>query len=106
MRSIADEATLDVYDLMPLNTEIERILNDRPITALLSHPDDLSVITPAMIVIRSVVDYLPHRMFFSKQMYAKFSEKNTIFSRHILKRMLVSVSFATANKKKIVWHEF
>ena len=50
MRSIVGEATLDEYNLLTLITEIERILNDRPITALRSHPNDLSALTPAMIV--------------------------------------------------------
>ena len=63
MRSIVGEATLDEYDLLTLITEIERILNDRPITALPSHPDDLSALTPAMIVTGSVDDSLPPDVF-------------------------------------------
>jgi len=37
MRSIVGEATLDEFDLLTLITEIERILNSRPITAYLQH---------------------------------------------------------------------
>ena len=49
--------------MLTLITEIERILNDRPITALPSHPDDLSALTPAMIVTGSVADSLPPDVF-------------------------------------------
>ena len=78
MRSIIGEATLDEYDLLTLITEIERILNDRPITALPSHPDDLSALTPAMIDTGSLADSLP-QMFLSKQMDTKLlGEKHSI----------------------------
>ena len=50
MRSLVGEATLDEFQLLMLITEIERILNDRPITQLPSKPDDLSAITPSMIL--------------------------------------------------------
>ena len=59
MRSIVGEATLDEFDLLTLITEIERILNNRPITSLPSAPHDLSAITPSMIITGSVADFLP-----------------------------------------------
>ena len=59
MRSIVGEATLDEYDLLTLVTEIERILNDGPITALPSIPDDLSAMTPSMIISDSIGDSIP-----------------------------------------------
>ena len=71
MRSIVDEAALDKYDLLTLITEIERILNDRPITALPSHPDDLSALTPAMIVTGSVADSLSPDVFVKADGYKK-----------------------------------
>ena len=78
MRSIVGEATLNEYDLLTLITEIERILNDRPITASPSHPDDLSAITPAMIVTGSVANSLPPDVFL-KQMDTKvLVEKHNI----------------------------
>ena len=63
MRSIVGEATLDEYDLLTLVTEVERILNDRPITALPSNPDDLSAITPSMIISGSIGDSIPLDVF-------------------------------------------
>ena len=71
MRSIVCEATLDEYDLLTLITEIERILNDRPIAALPSHPDDLSAITPAMIVKGSVADSPPPDAFVKADEYKR-----------------------------------
>ena len=71
IRSISSEATLDEYDLLTLITEIERILNDRPITALPSSPEDLSAITPAMIVSGSVANSLPPDEFIKTDGYKK-----------------------------------
>ena len=41
-RSLVHKATLEEFDLLTLMTEIERILNDRPIARLGSSPEDLS----------------------------------------------------------------
>ena len=71
IRSISGEATLDEYDLLTPITEIERILNDRPITALPSSPEDLSAITPGMIVSGSVANYLPPDEFIKADGYKK-----------------------------------
>ena len=40
MSSIIGEAALDEYNLLILIMKIEEIMNNRPITALPSHPDD------------------------------------------------------------------
>ena len=53
-RSIIGEATLDEFGLMTLLTEVERILNDRPLTELPSAPSDLPAITPSMILTGSL----------------------------------------------------
>ena len=53
-RSLVGEATLDEFDLLTLITEIERILNDRPITYLPSSPDELAALTPSMILTGSI----------------------------------------------------
>ena len=45
------------------STEIEAILSGRPISALPSHLDDLSAITPVMMVFGSVADSLPPDVF-------------------------------------------
>ena len=71
IRSISGETTLDEYNLLTLITEIERILNDKPITALPSSPEDLSAITPAMIVSGSVANSLPPDEFIKADGYKK-----------------------------------
>ena len=50
IRSLVSEATLEEFDLLTLMTEIERIINDRPITSLPSGPDDLLALTPSMVL--------------------------------------------------------
>ena len=50
MRSVVQEATVSEFDLLTLVTEIERILNSRPITRLPDSPSDLQALTPAMIL--------------------------------------------------------
>ena len=104
LRSIAGKVTLDKYDLLTLITEIERILNDRPIIALPSHSDGLSAITPAMTVSGSVVDSLSLDIFNQADGCKKYLEKTAVFSRHILGKTFVLVFTATANKKEMVWH--
>ena len=69
MRSIVREATLDKFDLLTLITEIERILNNLPITLLPSAPRDLSAITPSMIITGSVADSLPPNEFVNTDGY-------------------------------------
>ena len=71
VRSIVGEATLDEYDLLTLVTEIERILNDRPIAALPSSPDDLSAITPSMIIFGSIGDSITPDVFMRSDGYRR-----------------------------------
>ena len=78
MHSIVGEATLDEHDLLTLITEIERILNDRSITALPSHPCDLSALTPAIIITESVADSLPPDVFVKVVGYKSSWRKHSI----------------------------
>ena len=71
MRSLIGEATLDEFELLTLITEIERILNDRPITQLPSKPDDLSTITPSMILSGSVESDAPFDVFIKADGYRR-----------------------------------
>ena len=48
--SIVKNSTLDDFDLLTYVTEIERILNNRPITALASGPNDVNALTPNAIL--------------------------------------------------------
>ena len=71
MRSLIGEATVDEFELLTLITEIERILNDRPITQLSSKTDDLSTITPSMILSGSVESDAPFDVFIKADGYRR-----------------------------------
>ena len=74
------EATLDEHDLLTLVTKIERILNDRPITALLSSPDDLSALTPFMITSGSIGDSVTPDVFMRNDEYRRLWRKTQYLS--------------------------
>ena len=54
---------LDEFDLLILITEIERILNDRPITYLLSSTDELLELTSRKILTNSIFPGVTPGMF-------------------------------------------
>jgi len=62
-RSLMGECTLNEFDLLTLLTEVERILNDRPITRLPSKPDDLAALTPSMLLTGCIADGAPPGVF-------------------------------------------
>ena len=55
-RSIVSGSTLHEFDLFTYVTEVERILNNRPITKLPDTPDDWAVLTPNSILTGSLAD--------------------------------------------------
>ena len=73
VRSIVGEATLDEYDLLTLATEIERILNDRPITAVPPR-------TPSMIISGSIGDSNPPDAFMRSDGYRRSWRKTQYLS--------------------------
>ena len=52
--SIVTQATLSQFDLLTYVAEVERIINNRPITAIPSSPDNWTVLTPSAILIGSL----------------------------------------------------
>jgi len=58
-------------DLLTLVTEIERILNDRPITHLPSPPGDLDALTPRMSVTGSLGDAVVPGVFMKENVYRR-----------------------------------
>ena len=58
-RLIVGETKLDDFVLATLTTEIERILNDRPITDVSMDHDDFSALTPNMLLSGVVEPSLP-----------------------------------------------
>jgi len=65
------ECTLNEFDLLTLLTEVERILNDRPITRLLSEPDDLAALTPSMLLTGCLGDGAPPGVFLKAYGYRR-----------------------------------
>ena len=91
MRSLIGEATLDEVELLTLITEIERILNDRPITQLPSKPDDLLTITPSMILSGSVESDAPFDVFIKADGYRRSWRKTQYLADLFLGAMDKSV---------------
>ena len=75
MKSIVGEATLDEFDLLSLMTEIERILNNCPITQLPSQSDDLSALTPNMILTGVTCEDAPPDVFMKSDVYLRSWQK-------------------------------
>ena len=75
MHSLTGKATLDDFDLLTLVAEIERIMNDRPITKLPSRPDDVATLTPGMVISSSVGDSLPPDVFMKSDGYRRSLRK-------------------------------
>ena len=48
-RSIVTQATRSEFDLITYFAEVERVINNRPITAISSSPDDWAALTPSAI---------------------------------------------------------
>ena len=68
-RSIVGESTLTEYDLMTYIVEIERILNNRPITKLPNSPNDWAALTPNSILTGSLADDVTHGTFLKADGY-------------------------------------
>ena len=87
-RSIIGEATLDEFDLMTLLTEVERILNDRPLTELPSAPSDLPAITPSMILTGSLGDGTAPGFFMKGDAYRRSWRKTQYLADRFWDRWL------------------
>ena len=55
-RSVVGEANLDEFDLLTYVAEVERIINNRPITSLPSTPDDCSALTTSSFLTGSLAE--------------------------------------------------
>ena len=100
--SIVGEATLHEYDLLTFVTEIEQILNDRPITTLPSSPDDLSAITPSMIISGSIGDSIPPDVFMRSDGYRGSWRKTQILIRQVVGKLDIPMPSYASTKKKMV----
>ena len=76
-RSIVSEATLNEFDLLTYAAEVERIINNRPITKVPSSPNDWSALTPSMILTGSLPNDAPPNDQFVKAETYKSAWKKT-----------------------------
>ena len=74
--SIVKNSTLDEFDLLTYVAEIERILNNRPITALASTPDDFGALTPSSILTGSLCEDAATDSFLKGEAYRRSWKKS------------------------------
>ena len=68
-RTVVASSTLTDYDFQTYVCEVERILNNRPITALPSSRDDWTALTPNAILTGSLADDVPPDKFLKADAY-------------------------------------
>ena len=71
MRSLIGDKLLDDESLHTFLLEVERILNNRPLTPISDDPKDLNSLTPSMLLIGKVDSYLPVDDFVKADGYKK-----------------------------------
>ena len=86
LRSVVGEATLDEFDLLTLLSEIDYILNNRPITGLPSSPDEFAALTPGMILTGYVDDSFPLVVFVRADGFKRAWKKSRFFANKFWKR--------------------
>ena len=88
MRMIVGESTLDEFGLLTLVAEIERILNDRPITDVSTDPKDLKALTPNMLLTGSLESTNSPDIFMKKDFYVQSWRKTQALADVFWKRWL------------------
>ena len=88
LRSVVGEAILDKFDLLTLLTEIEHILNNRPITDLPSSSDEFAALTPGMILTGSVDDSFPPGVFVRADGYKRSWKRSQFLADEFWRRWL------------------
>ncbi|XP_060555752.1 uncharacterized protein LOC132716484 [Ruditapes philippinarum] len=71
LRSLVKEQLLTDEQLLTVVTEVEKILNDRPITRVSDDPKDPPVLTPSMILLLKSNTCIPRGIFRKEDTYAK-----------------------------------
>ena len=88
LRSIVGEATLEEYDLLTLLTEVERILNNRPISETPSSPDEFAALTPSMVLTGVLDDGSPPGVFLKSDGYKRSWKKTQYLANQFWERWL------------------
>ncbi|XP_060607783.1 uncharacterized protein LOC132759922 [Ruditapes philippinarum] len=71
LRSLVKEQLLTDEHILTVVTEVEKILNDRPITRVSDDPKDPPVLTPSMILLLKSNTCIPRGIFRKEDTYAK-----------------------------------
>ena len=87
-RSIVGECTLNEFDLLTYVVEVERILNNRPITKLPNSPDDWAALTPNSILTGSLADDVPTGKFLKADAYRQSWKKTEYLADKFWKQWL------------------
>ena len=102
---MAGEKKLDDFKLAMLYTEIERILNDRPITDVSTDPKDLSALTPNMLLNGVEEAFLPADVCSKVDLYRRSWRKGQIIANQFWSRCLVNTCQCYSHGKSgLVYH--
>ena len=87
-RSITSTCTLNEFDLFTYVVEIERILNNRPITKLPNSPDDWTALSPSAILSGSLADDVKFDSFMKADAYRHSWKKTEYLADKFWKQWL------------------
>lgn len=71
LKALAGEQLLTDEQLVTFITEVEKILNDRPITQVSSDPNDPPALTPSMLLLMKCNSSIPQGIFKKEDVYSK-----------------------------------
>lgn len=71
LKAIANEQLLTDEQLLTVMTEVEKILNDRPITSISDDPGDQPPLTPNMLLLMKTNPCIPQGIFRKEDVYAR-----------------------------------
>ena len=71
LKALAGEQLLTDEKLLTLVAEVEKIINDRPITTVSNDPNDPPALTPSMLLLMKNDKGLPQGLFNPRDVYAK-----------------------------------
>ena len=87
-RLVVGETKLDDFELVTFAAEVERILNDRPLTDVSTDPDDLTALTPSMLLHGIIQPSLPADVCTKKDLYRKSWQKGQALADQFWSRWL------------------
>lgn len=101
LKSILGESLADEEVLETVLTEVESILNSRPLCATSDHPHDCEPLTPNHLLLQTTVDTLPPGSFMKVEVFVrKKSRQMQILTDHFWKRWLKEYIPALQERQK------